>query len=470
MLWGADPITAFKLVLAMSFPFGAFFTYLWLKRHFGSWPSFLGGLIYAYLPYHLANVYVRGALGETVAATILPLSFWAIDKTAEKSRKSIAIAALIITLVILAHPFYGLVFGVIWIGYAGFDIKRVTAIAWGYLNAAFYILPAIFYKHLTFLDRIENYFLEKNGFVTIKQLIFSPWSYEGIGSTGQVNMSVQLGAGVLIIFLGWLGIWFFKRKRYVKETAYKLSVYFLAVFLVGIFMMTPSSLPFWKILTPLRAVQFPWRLLFVATTAAVFCGTFFLSKLMTSNKRKVLILLAGWVVLVLTTLDYARVKQYLPWEDPAQDSLGYRGTYTLLLEETPIWHSPFDEFNQLHKYEASKTEKGDFKVNSLVWKTNYHKLEVETPQGGILSNKTHYWPGWKAYVDGKEVRLLDPENPYSHGLLTMEIPAGKHIVETRLTEPPLNRLANLISLISLILVLASIMYPVVRLKYQCLKK
>ncbi len=68
----------------MSFPFSAFFAYLWLKRHFGSWPSFLGGLTYAYLPYHLANVYVRGALGETVAATILPLSFWAIDKTAEK--------------------------------------------------------------------------------------------------------------------------------------------------------------------------------------------------------------------------------------------------------------------------------------------------------------------------------------------------------------------------------------------------
>ena len=168
------------------------------------------------------------------------------------------------------------------------------------------------------------------------------------------------------------------------------------------------------------------------------------------------------LIILATGREATPQRNYL-WSDPAIDSGGYRGTYTLLLEETPKWHSVFDEYNQLNSYTPVKTEKGDFAVKSIVRKTNYHQIEVQTPQGGILSEKTHFWPGWKILIDGKPAQLYDPYHPYSHGLLTFDVPAGIHIIEAKLTEPLLNQLANVISLISLLA--AGIMFA-----GKCLKK
>lgn len=418
---GLSPVWAFKVLMAASFPVGAWFMFLWLEPKFGKFTALAGGLLYAYLPYHLANVYVRGAIGEVVAATLLPLSFWALDK------RNPAVVSMIVMAVILSHPFYGLIFGLVWIGYAK---AQLGSIGWGYINSAFYIRPALAFKNLTFLSRIEEYFLSKKGFMGLDALVYSPWSFEGVSATGDVGMSVQLGIVAFILFLGYVGM---RKHRY-----------FLWVFVAAVIMMLEISWPIWKMVPPLQALQFPWRMLFVATFAMVFGATVFVSKIKYQKTTLILI----WLALVTTTKDFAHVNRYYIWTDPAKESLGYRGTYTLLLEETPKWHSIYDEFNALHKYEPIKTEKGDFTLISSVWKTNYHKFEVDTT-GGILSDKTHYWPGWRAYVDGREVKLFEPTNSFSHGLLTMEVPAGKHVVETKLTEPTINKLANSISLIGI---------------------
>jgi hypothetical protein len=331
------------------------------------------------------------------------------------------------------------------------------------VNAAFYILPAWIYRNLTHLDQLGNFFREKNGFVTIGQLIYSPWSYAGIDTTGKAATTVQIGAVALVLFLGWLARLMFKAKELNPEDNYKKAVFFTGVMGMGIFMMTQASWPLWKELPPLQALQFPWRLLLVVTPAAVFCGTYFLTKL----KQYQLILVGLMIVpaVVYSTREYTKVERYYRWEDPAKETLGYRGTYTLLLEETPKWHSVYDEFDQIHKYDYSKTEKGDFTMTSVSWKTNYHQMAVETPQGGILSDKTHYWPGWKVFVDGEEVKLYDPWDPYSHGLLTFDVPSGKHLIESKLTETPLNLLADGISLAGIGLALVT----VIRSKYEEIK-
>ena len=103
-------------------------------------------------------------------------------------------------------------------------------------------------------------------------------------------------------------------------------------------------------------------------------------------------------------------------------------------------------------------------MTSLVWKTNYHKFEVVTNQAEYVNDKTHYWPGWKVWVDGVETPTLDPYNQLSQGLVTFLVPSGRHMVETRLTEPGINVLADIISAVTFVIAVVFCFRSVISLK------
>lgn len=70
-----EPATAIKIVLGLSWLLGSGGIFLWLKGWLGSPGALAAALVYTYLPYHLATVYVRGAWGEALFWGLLP---WAI--------------------------------------------------------------------------------------------------------------------------------------------------------------------------------------------------------------------------------------------------------------------------------------------------------------------------------------------------------------------------------------------------------
>lgn len=472
---GSGPIWAFKIIMSLSFPFSAFLAYLWLKKHFSFRPAFLAGLIYAYVPYHLANVYVRGAIGETVAACFLPLAFWGLDRVIEKPNFfNTAVAALTIAVVILSHPFYGLVFSVGWLGYLAVRFKKdkktlmmaFMALVWGYVICAFYIVPAWTYKNLTFLDRLESYFMEKQYFVTLDRLIYSPWGFAGANELDRDPMSVQIGVVSLVLFLGWIIVVVFSRKAR-KETNFPVSVFFALASLLSVIMMLKISLPVWKLVPILQNLQFPWRLLFVTNLGTTYCAGFVLNQLnpiKIAELKKSLLFLGIIFIIILVNQKYWNVGRYFPFVDQTVGPIGYPGTLTMLLEETPVWHQRIQEANPYNFVQNAAGRA--ISLTSLVWKTNYHKFDVVTNEAIVMNDKTHYWPGWKVWVDGVETPTLDPNNKISQGLITFAVDSGHHIVETRLMEPTLNIMADIISLVSMGVALGILLLPLVRLKYN----
>ncbi len=71
-----DPATAVKIILGMSWLLGSAGMASGLKRWVGVPGALVGALVYTYLPYHLATVYVRGAWGEALFWGILPWSMF----------------------------------------------------------------------------------------------------------------------------------------------------------------------------------------------------------------------------------------------------------------------------------------------------------------------------------------------------------------------------------------------------------
>jgi uncharacterized membrane protein len=445
ILANAGPIWAFKLVMAVSFPAGAFFAFLWLKRHVKFWPALLAALVYAYMPYRFVNVYVRGAIGEVVAGVFVPLAFWGLDRVVEKPKLGrIGIAALIISAVVLSHPTYGLICFGVWLSYVLVHKEKratVTAVVWGYINCAFYLVPAMLYKNLTFLDKLGEYFVEKQNFVTLYRLITPTWGFSGAHDLTHDPMSVQIGVVGLMLSVVWVGLLLWSHK-FRKQSYFKLSVLFAVLTVFFVVMMLRISLPVWKVLPFLQSVQFPWRLLFFVNLGITYCAATVFDHVDLDKKYLVAGILA--IVIICVNRSYWNVGRYFQFEDKTAKAIGYPGTLTLLLEETPKWHDLRQEANP-YNYIQSAAGKA-ISLASVVWKTNYHEFEVVTDQPVYINDKTHYWPGWKVWVDGVEVEVLNPYNSLSHGLITFPVGPGKHIVVARLTEPWVNKLANLVSL------------------------
>jgi hypothetical protein len=79
VVWlGGTPLAGVKVIFALGFLLGAGGMYAWLRRRLGPAGATLAALVYTYLPYHIAAVYVRGAWGEALCLGLLP---WALAAT-----------------------------------------------------------------------------------------------------------------------------------------------------------------------------------------------------------------------------------------------------------------------------------------------------------------------------------------------------------------------------------------------------
>ncbi len=462
-LVGLSELWSFKLIYALSFPLSAFFAYLWLRKHVGTKAALLGGLFYTYSPYHFANVYVRAAFGEIVAATVAPLVFYGVFLLATKTDlRNIAKCGLLVALMALSHNFYLIILLPILTGYyfvVARNFRIWTVIAWGLVVtlgiglASYYLIPAFVYKDLTFLTDMARWFSENNNFITAKDLLASSWGFGGLRRDGGDGLlSIQIGLVHLALATGSLILIL---KNRLASGQKKVTLFFLIVLCGIVFLMHKESTFVWDMLPILKNLQFPWRLMFVVNLVVAFCiGLFF------DRNLKTVIVFTLIIGLIGVSSRYWHVHRYFPWIDPTPKTIGYPGTLTMLFEETPRWHEIRQEPNP---HFLAQVSSGEADTSELAWKTNYQAVSVDCKHDCVIAFKTHFWPGWKVYVDSKETALIDPYDELSQGLLSLKVPNGKHIVEAKLSEPLLGKIGDTVTiffgLITTILFVAPSKFP-----------
>ncbi len=116
IVWlGGMPLAGVKIIFALGLLLGASGVYAWLRRPLGPVGATLAALVYTYLPYHIAAVYVRGAWGEALCLGLLP---WALAAT--QTRKGwrwgvlAALAWAVVGLSQLGLAVWGALLGVTW--------------------------------------------------------------------------------------------------------------------------------------------------------------------------------------------------------------------------------------------------------------------------------------------------------------------------------------------------------------------
>ncbi|HSA83406.1 MAG TPA: hypothetical protein VLF20_00785 [Patescibacteria group bacterium] len=399
-------VDTIKIILGLSLIGTTIFTYLWLVAVFKkNIAAVVGAFVSLYLPYHLYDVYTRGSVGEVFAFLFVPFILWMIE------RKNFFFVSIGIALLLLAHNSLALLFLPVLFFYAlirkPFSFKNIVLnFVFGLLLAAFFIIPAIFELHYTRFAQT---------------VISDPTKY--------FASDALIGFSTLLIFVATGSLFIFQKqfpKDYVGVTRLFLVVTFLAVF----FSFSWSKF-FWQII-PSSFIQFPFRLLSLLVITIPFLSALLVIHIEKRFLRNVVI---GIIVLMalLSSWQYMQPKEYI------NKGEGYyvtnEATTTVQNEYLPVW------VDEKPVQRAESKVKG---ASDITYNNKEIRFSVDQEKGFVLIN-TIYWPGWRVWVNDKEV-AIDYDNP--KGLMQVSVPNGTSQIRAEFSETPLRLVADGISLVS----------------------
>lgn len=453
---GFSLVDSLKIVFGLAFILSGVFMFLWLREFLGEAAGFFGGVLYMFAPYRFVDLYVRGAIGEHLAFVFPPLIFYFLLKLSKRYSwwyfvgGTFSLAGLI-----LSHNAISLMFLPLILFYASYlfwQTKNKKLIASCYLLivilglglAAFFWLPAFFEGRYTLRDIVTGGdYLSR--FVQFQNFLYGSWSY---GIAGQFSVQVGIVQWLVLILSLPTAIIFYQR----KSKFWLLSASGFLIFWLTLFLMMPSSNFIWKTLTILQKFQFPWRFLSVTVFITAFLGSLVIFVIPKKFKLAIYCLLV--IALLWVNHDYWRAKDYLLKPEGFYAGI-YKGT-TDTGESSPLWSVRFME-----KEPAAHLEiiKGNAQIKELERKITRHSYEITASEPVRVRENTLYFPGWEVLIDGKktDVEFQDPQN---RGLMTFFVPAGKHEISVIFKETRLRGLANLISLISVLLLSGAIILKV----------
>jgi uncharacterized membrane protein len=479
-LFGFSFITSTKLMIGLGFILAGIFMYLFSRQYLGRIGGIVAAIAYSYAPYHSVDVYVRGAMPEFWSFVFVPIVFWSFYKLAKTEKnRYIAISGIFVACLVLTHDLIAMMSSFFLAAYFLFLIfqskkraqlfeKICLGFGLGMAFSAYFWIPSYFEKQYTMVNLLTTQLADYHlYFVCIRQFATSPWGYGGSvpgcsdGLSFQVGQS-QLVLAVLSVLTSLFLLW--KRKK-----EYAIIILFASMFAFSLFIQTKYSTFIWDKLSPFAYIQFPWRFLTFSDFTIAFLVAYVLS-LIQKKKLKIIIAACMIVVLIFMNKNFFVPEKYLRnVTDSSYTSPSVIRWHTSLLsfEYTPIGISTIlskdgNSVINIKQNEVPTTSSqvihGKMTVKQLQDIPQQKEFFVNAKQPSLLRLNTFTFPGWKTYIDGKEVAYSDTNKLR---LITISIPKGTHTIRATLTNTPTRTIANGISLISIVGV---IVYSLLRRK------
>jgi len=455
-LIGFSYINSIKILFILGLLFSGIFAYLLGKELWGEYGGLVVSAFYLYAPYHAVDVYVRGALNEFWGLVFFPAVFWVVLKIIkEEKRNFVPLLAFFFGLLLLSHnlmaffisPFLALwAIFLIWYFKKSWKIiwRLVLGAIWGIGLSAFFSFPVIFEKKFVHVETMFiGYFNYLAHFATVKQLFFSRfWGYgpsvwgpeDGMAfPIGQIHWGLALISLLIFIYL-----WFKKRD---KESI--LVLLFFVFFLGTAFLTHQRSSFIWSTLPILADMQFPWRFLAISS----FFATVLSGSLLFLVKDKVR---AGFLAIILIlsvisfNLSFFRPEKILKITDTEKlfSAKGWNKLQTdAIFDYLPIYAPQPPAGPAPSQTWFARGEGGIIK--NFQKGTDWEKFEADINGESLIKLPLYDFPGWQVLANGKPV-TINHENEL--GLISFRLWSGSYKVEAKLTNTPIRKLANLISL------------------------
>lgn len=457
---GLPLITVLKVSFVLTYFFAGIFMLMFCLAFFkDKKTAILVTIMYQYAPFRLVEMLVRGNIGTLYSYALLPLVFYALVRFLNKKSYSrftllsVSVGLLLLTHNIIALVFFGI--SVLYVFFATIDRKKIittcVAMAIGLGLAGFFLIPAILESSYT-----NGYLFTKNlfyqHFPAFYTLLLPNITNDPKLRTAEV--SVQIG---LFHVLALLVIIFLLLTKKLKNKEKTLAFYVLFVSVFTILFMQPITKPLWENLSLLRQFQFPWRLLSILCFITAIAASFALTHIKILQKKIVYLCLIA--AIILSTVYYW--SPYQGYQKFSQKFFwNYPGSTNYFAEVNTIWmaHEPVE-------FPKRRVEiiGGNADLNNIRLSSTLHEFSVNAVNNVALLDRTIFYPGWRVFVDSKSVPIQFQDQNH-RGMITFNVPTGNHTVAVQYSENKLQRVSDIVTLFSaLLLVIGVFVFPRLKL-------
>jgi len=464
-LIGFSFLDSIKLLLAISFILSGLTMYLWAKDELGEKAGFVCGLFYLFVPYHLVDLHFRVTIAETLSFVFLPLLLFFAKKIIYLPRIStILLGAICYALLILTHQITSLTFTPILISYALFTwlpkkkksykdlLLYLLSIILGFLLSAFYWLPIIIEAQYTQASLSKTI----SSFTNPIELLYSPWRYGLLFQGHMGELSFLIGYTQVFIIIA--SIYLLYKKQFIKKNK-NLLLFFLVIFFISIFMITPQSKVVWANLPLFKYSQYSYRLLeIIALCTSIIAGI-----VVTKWNKNSFIIILCLITVLYTLLNWGNRKAISYMNDIyLKNEFNQMPDVPIYLEpSSPIWANLKKSRVRIKPKTHIEILSGKAKIKQISRTSINHKYIINAATTVEIKENTLYFPGWVLLVDGETKKILYTQSKYP-GIVTFSLPKGLHEVELAFHDTKDRTIGLLITITTSILVLILLLFSVIK--------
>ncbi|OGY17679.1 MAG: hypothetical protein A2900_05960 [Candidatus Chisholmbacteria bacterium RIFCSPLOWO2_01_FULL_50_28] len=466
LLLNIPVVSTIKLLITASFFLSVLGFFLWVKFLYNSRSAFVASLFYLTSPYHLYNIYTRGAFGEVMALSLLPWLFFSISRQLFSGvfKYFLATTALLVML-ILAHNPTALVAIPLLAAYSlvlSWKSREKTVhvfltIPLALFLTAFFWLPAAVEMPYTKLPQAvaslyESHFLEADRFgtpqkateltiTTFPQLSPTKPFLLPLFRITYILFSLVSAVGIAQVAAATIAIFIVTKNRNNNQNR-KVELFFIATFIIAFFLATSPSAPIWRLIPILPPLLYPWRLHGIASLAAALLSA---TLIRTPRKTRVaLIALLAATAILLVTRALPAQKTFPTFTDASlvrsQESTDSTGVYL------PRWAPALSDLPSQPPQDIAFVKDG--KLETLLMERGVSRLRfrVKSKKATEIIVNTFFFPGWEGFID----RIPTQVSPSGQGNIAISIPEGETEVELRFTKTEIRKTAIAVTNLTLL--------------------
>jgi hypothetical protein len=472
-LLGLSYYSAMVITFAAAFMAAGIGMYLWASDIFGTkhpGAALVSATAYMYAPYLFMNVYISGALPAAWGQAILPWVFWSVRRLFYARQPGayllpvgVSLAALALThnvTLLFTAPALIAYTVVVWWQTGRSARTLVWAVAGMSLAmgvSAFFWLPA-FLERTYLSDTAHTIAVTRwlpGSFWTLSNLLDTRFRY-GLG----FERPIRLGLVQLVLATTGFAV-VMARRASRQNLPSRAEWWLLAAIAVGTCaLMMNWAQPLWQASELLSMTQFPWRLLtIVSLPLALFTGgiVFGFNRSWGRIQQGHIVALAGSVLLGAIILAHA---PHLDWMDmfsplTVQTSVPVEAQ----LERDQGAFAGGEGSSYMQEYKPRWADKTLTLVPTGELPPSARELTIHTGSAysldltvgsdseGPLRFSDFYFPGWSVMLD-QSLRLQTYPST-NLGLLTVDVPVGRHTLQVRWSGTPLQQWSDRASLVAL---------------------
>lgn len=429
------------------------------KEIFGKEAGFIAAILYQFAPYKALDLYVRGALAESFAISLVPVCFlFAFKLIREFKVQSLVILTISLAILLTSHNIMTIffiptliLFCVFWIYFekSKLILPLILSLSLGFGLSAFFTIPSFFEKDLVQIENLTRLDLDfRAHFVTINQLFFDRfwgWGSSSPGSDDTISFQI-----------GWPHWWIviasiIAMVIYFKARNSKYALLILLTFIIAIFMTHIRSAFIWEKFTLLRFVQFPWRFLAVAVFSASLLGGFLVSSISAKYQKYLMVLIV--ILTVVLNFNFFKPDKFYPNLSDQQKLSGQlwdqqqKAAILDYLPQTAL--KPQEVAPSLPTIISGKANIEGFKNRS-----NRFEFNIDVIEAAKIEVPVFDFPNWQVRVNDS----LVAHTQGTIGRIAFSLDKGEYLVGGRFENTAIRTLSNGITLVSTFLLMVIIFY------------